>query len=121
MPCIVRLGSGRRLPLGGYVRVWKQLIDLARVDPDATGRFSPVTMDEISTVGEALRAFRAGMHDRINRHMPGYRVGRKWTLEWQTSVSRVARLLDQRVAAVRSREIPDRAMRHRLQHRLDDD
>lgn len=36
-----------------------------------------------STAREVLAEFRAGMHDRINRHLPGYGVGRKWESDWQ--------------------------------------
>jgi hypothetical protein len=32
---------------------------------------------------EILGEFRDGVHDRINRHAPGFGAGRKWDSEWQ--------------------------------------
>ena len=73
----VTLGDGRRIGLGAYVAAWarcKQLPGETRVMrcPDGLS----------GTVGDALRQLRAGMHDRINRHVPGYGVGRKWADGW---------------------------------------
>jgi hypothetical protein len=34
------------------------------------------------------------MHDRINRHIPGFGIGRKWDQDWQRQTCHAANLLN---------------------------
>lgn len=43
---------------------------------------------------DALQQFRAGMHDRINRHAPGFGAGRKWASGWQRETMQAAARLN---------------------------
>lgn len=75
----VTLGDKRRVPLGAYVAAWRAVLAAPadqRTDRSLCERFP-------STAGDVLREFRDGLHDRINRHVPGYGVGRKWSADWQ--------------------------------------
>ena len=82
--CIV-LGDGTRVPLAVYVAGWKRAKQLPGDTwvgkcPDGYGGFAR----------DALRQCRAGMHDRINRHLPGFGKGRKWADDWQWEARRFA-------------------------------
>lgn len=48
----------------------------------------PATREEI------IRQFYEGMHDRINKHDPQYRKGRKWDQDWQRQIGHAARALN---------------------------
>jgi hypothetical protein len=83
--CIV-LGDGTRIGLGRYVAGWRRAKALPGDTwigkcPDGSG----------GTAADALRQCRAGLHDRINRHLPGYGVGRKWTDDWHWQAKRFSR------------------------------
>ena len=79
----VTLGTGRRVTLGAYVDAWRRV---KAMDPNAVIRNGIQWFDQ--TAAEVLWQFRAGMHDRINRHLPGYGKGRRWTREYQVSLLR---------------------------------
>ncbi len=75
---VITLGDGRQVRLGTYVKAWKICLGLA------AGTWLPCTPGGWpGTAEEALQEFRAGLHDRINRHLPWYGKGRKWDSEWQ--------------------------------------
>jgi len=78
----VTLGDGRTIGLGRYVAAWKACLDL----PGNT-RIGRGVNGWGQTASEALADLRAGMHDRINRHLPGYGRGRKWDDDWQLAMS----------------------------------
>lgn len=85
------LGDGRRVSLRAYVAAWK-----AAIAADDCQRFRGSPSDPGGWNGsysrdDVLREFRAGMHDRINRHMPHFRRGRKWSYDWQAAALRLAR------------------------------
>lgn len=79
------LGCGRKIGLGRYVAAWKTCLDL---DPGA--RIGRGVDGCGQTAGEALRDLREGLQDRINRHLPGYGKGRKWSSDWQRAMSQAA-------------------------------
>ncbi len=88
----VTLGDGRKIGLGKYVAAWKACKALRPGDwigkgVDGWGQ----------TAGEALASLRAGMTDRINKQIPGYGVGRKWSPEWYWPMARAAADLNGRV------------------------
>lgn len=111
---VVTLGDGRRVTLGAYVRAWRTV---RAADPAALFRGSPCGDWRIpETAGESLRQFRAGMVDRINRHLPSYGRGRKWRDDWQHRARDVAWRMRARVVT-RIADCP-RELRARLDHRL---
>ena len=106
----VTLGDGRKISLGRYVAAWKACKTLS---PDtAIGRGVSGTGE---TASEALRRLHAGMHDRINRHIPGYGIGRKWSDDWFWPTWRASRDLNSRVVI---RWLPS-DLKSRFAHRLE--
>lgn len=81
----VTLGDGRKIGLGRYVAAWKRCREL----PPATDIGKGIS-GWGETAGEALCKLRDGMHDRINRHIPGYGRGRKWHHDWQRAMHQAA-------------------------------
>lgn len=111
---VIRLGSGRSVTLGAYVKAWRTVL---AADPGATFRGSPCGWHgAYETAGESLRQFRAGMVDRINRHLPGFGQGRKWDPEWQRAARDVSRRMRDRIIT-RDRDCPSE-IRPRIAHRL---
>ncbi len=86
----VRLGSGRVVSLGTYVAAWKRALS---APAHATFRETPCSWAG-GDRDQVLREFRAGLHDRINRHLPRYGKGRKWDPQWQIETYRAARDLN---------------------------
>lgn len=84
MKCII-LGNGRKIGLTRYVAAWRACKTL----PPQTW-IGPGVSGWGETAGEALQALRAGLDDRINRHIAGYGIGRKWTPDWQRAVLQAA-------------------------------
>lgn len=81
----ITLGCGRTIGLGRYVAAWKACLDLpprtyVGRGVDGWGQ----------TAGEALADLRRGLDDRINRHLPWYGKGRKWSYEWQKDTMQAA-------------------------------
>lgn len=81
----VTLADGRTIGLGKYVAAWKACKALPPQtwigkDVSGWGQFA----------GEALADLESGMVDRINRNIPGYGVGRKWSSDWQCQMWRAA-------------------------------
>lgn len=86
--CIV-LGDGRRVPLRAYVAGWRKALDLP---PTVWVPKTPSGWG--GTAGDAVREFRDGLHDRINRHLPWYGKGRKWEGDWQRETLQAALALN---------------------------
>ena len=85
----ITLGDGRKIGLGAYVKAWKACLGLpgnAYIGRGVDGWGQ--------TAGEALRDLRAGLQDRINRKIPGYGVGRKWSSDWYWPTWRAAQELN---------------------------
>ena len=81
----VTLGDGRKIGLGRYVAAWRDCLALSPETHIGRG------IDGYGqSAGEALRDLRAGMHDRINRHVPGFGRGRKWSADWQRAALHAA-------------------------------
>ena len=85
----ITLGDGRACGLGTYVKAWRAILTLPERQwlvrcPDGYG----------GTASDALRQLRDGMHDRINRHIPGYGKGRKWDSDWQRTMTQSAHALN---------------------------
>lgn len=81
----VTLGDGRKIGLGAYVKAWKACLAL----PPETAIGKGVD-GWGQSAGEALAALRAGMADRINKNIPSYGVGRKWSSDWYWPIARAA-------------------------------
>lgn len=82
----IKLGCGRRIGLGRYVAAWRRCLEL-----DAGTWIGRGVDGWGQTAGEALRELRRGLDDRINKHLAWYGKGRKWTTDWQASMWRAAR------------------------------
>lgn len=81
---VIRLPNSRCCTIGTYVASWKKLLELsADAQVGGFGHFP-------EPAAAVLRQLRRGMHDRINRHIPGYGRGRKWQHDWQVEAKRAA-------------------------------
>lgn len=105
--------STRAVPIREYVKVWR-----------AVSAAPPGTMYSSSLCGwwpatreEVLEQFREGLHARINKHVPGYGVGRHWSPDYQRSLQQVARRVNAPRTRVSLRDVL-RAYQARLAHRL---
>ena len=81
---VITLPKGSTCSLASYCAGWRKIKALA---PDALiGNWSdfPTEADAI------LRDLQFGMHERINRHIPGFGRGRKWDERYQTDLRRDA-------------------------------
>lgn len=110
---VVVLADGRRVGLGAYVAAWRHV---RKAPPGSMIRGAPGShRADWDSAAVALRQFRTGMHDRINRHLPGYGHGRKWSSDWQRAAIQTAGLVN--IPRVRVHWIP-RDLAGRLAHRL---
>jgi hypothetical protein len=76
----ITLPNGNACSLPTYVKAWRTL-KAARPEAQIEG------WDHFATeAGEILRDMTFGVHDRINRHIPGYGRGRKWSSDWQRAM-----------------------------------
>jgi hypothetical protein len=92
LPVVITLGSGIKIDVRDYAKMWRRVL---AAPPGSTFTQSlcnwwPSSRDEL------LEQFRDGMHDRINRHIPGYNVGRKWDADWQNDTWRASREVNSR-------------------------
>lgn len=112
MKRVIRLPNGKQVGIGAYARAWKKLAAGKYADDDVfrDWDYFPVTADVV------LLKMRDGMHDRINRHLPAYGRGRKWSSDWQREVEHTARLVNTPRLVVRW--VP-RDLRARLSHRIE--
>lgn len=114
----VTLGSGQRVTLATYAKVWRRLLNL----PPGPGIVASQGLSGWGsgrqTRDSLLRDFRAGMHDRINMHDPAYGRGRKWSYDWQREAMQTARAVNTPRLVVRW--VPAE-FRDRLAHRLYED
>lgn len=102
MQRVVRLGNGKQVTLSGFVAAWKRVL---AVDP-ATEYKHGLRGHDPAKASEILRDFRKGMHDRINRRVPGFghtlrpetRRGRKDCSDWYWLMWRTSRELNSRHA-----------------------
>lgn len=110
--CIV-LPSGRRVTLGVYVAAWRKL---RTIPGEAMVRgFGDFPM----SAADVLKEIRGGVADRINRHLPHYGQGRKWSSDWYWTTWRASRELNDPLRPV-IRWLP-RWLAGRFRHRLFED
>lgn len=108
----IRLGCGRAVTLAAYVKAWERALSMPG---ESVVLGAPSDSRLPSTAAEALREFRAGLHDRINRHVPSYGNGRKWESDWQRAARYTAALVSRPRAVV---DWIPRDLQARLAHRL---
>ena len=85
MKRVITLPNGRACSLPSYCAGWRKIKTLA---PDALiGNWS----DFPTEAGAILRDLHFGMHERTNRHIPGFGRGRKWDERHPTDLRRGAR------------------------------
>lgn len=108
----ITLPNGRRALLAAYCYSWRQM---KQAEPDKPIRgFDLFAMP----AADILREIRRGVHDRINRHIPGYGVGRKWDDDWQRDALHTARRVNTPRLIVRETEVHPVELRPRLAHRI---
>lgn len=108
---VIVLPNGRSVTLGEYARSWRELKTLP---PESSIR----GWDHFpATVSGVLAAIRFGVHDRINRHVPGYGDGRKWDIDWQAQARRCGYAVNTPRLIVRKSQVPIE-LRARLAHRI---
>jgi len=108
---VVRLPNGKRVTLAEYLRSWKALRSME--EGAAVSGFSYRT----ETASSVRRELRKGIDERINQHLPGYGVGRKWDSDWQRWATITAIQVNTPRRIVRPSEVPF-SLRKRLAHRL---
>jgi hypothetical protein len=82
------LPNGKSCSVAKYAAAWATLKTLA---PTA---LCPGFEHFPEPASRILAAMRSGMHDRINRHIPGFGKGRKWSSDWYWPMYRAARDLN---------------------------
>jgi hypothetical protein len=110
MRAVSLIATDKTIPLGVYVAGVRAAI----AHPGRTFRHGLTTWWPV-TGADVRREFMDGVHDRINRHVPGYGKGRKWSAEWQAEARRAAH--DVNTPRLAIRWLP-RDLRSRLAHRL---
>lgn len=85
----IQLGDGSKTSLRQYVHAWRTILTL---DPNTWLNRCPNGWG--GTAADALGQLRQGMHDRINRHLPNYGIGRKWSADWQRATIQAAHALN---------------------------
>ena len=88
MHCVT-LADGRKIGLGKYVAGWRTCRELP---PDTW--IGKGVSGWGQTAGEALADLRRGLEDRLNRHLPGYGVGRKWSSDWYFATWNASRAIN---------------------------
>ena len=113
----ITLGDGTHVTVAAYSAAWRACVAAAPGTEFRRGLcgYGSRTREEI------LGEFRDGVHDRINRHAPGFGAGRKWDSEWQRAADRTAREVNTPRLIVRwvPRDFEAR-LRHRVRRYEDD-
>jgi hypothetical protein len=103
------LPNGRAVRPAVYVSAWRTLKGLPPGELVKGFGYDPERADHV------LREMRYGLHDRINRHLPGFGVGRKWHHNWQRAALQCASRVNTPRLVVRW--VPA-DLKARLSHRL---
>lgn len=103
--------KGHSVTIAAYVQGWRAAKALP---PETMCKNGPGAWFSVSAA-EIMREIEYGMHARINRHIPGYGVGRKWSNDWQVETRRAAR--DVNTPRLIVRWLPSH-LKARLSHRL---
>lgn len=108
----ITLPNGKPVSLPVYCSAWCTLHTL---DPDERiSGFDHFPME----AGRVLREIQRGVQDRINRHLPGYGRGRKWSDDWQRAAGHTARRVNTPRLIVCLPEVHPVELRARLTHRI---
>jgi hypothetical protein len=109
----VTLGNGQRVSLGAYVAGWRTV----NAAPDGEEYSHGLCQCGPATALEVRAEYAEGLHDRINRHIAGFGVGRKWDADWQRYTLQSALRLNTPRLIVRAVELP-LWLRDRMAHRV---
>lgn len=120
MQRVVYLSEGRHVTLADYVSAWRKALTAPAGATFKNGfNWYPESREDV------LREFRRGLHDRINRRIPGFTGtlrpkllhGRKWQYEWQIETYRASQQLNHPRLIIHW--LPS-WLKERFQHRLYD-
>lgn len=70
---VITLPNQRQCRVGQYAAAWRTLL---KAKPEAS---FPGFGFHAETAASILSAMRGGLSERINRHIPGYGIGRNWS------------------------------------------
>jgi len=108
---VIGLPNGRDVTIKAYVAAWKRVSSLPReIELKGWDLFA-------TSAGEILEDIRAGVHDRINRHVPAYGKGRKWADSWFFDTFRLSRIVNSPYLRVYKSQCPVE-LRGKLLHRF---
>lgn len=110
----ITLPNGRKCGLGTYARAWAAL---KRADPAALFPGFAYFPERAESI---LHAMRGGLSERINRHVTGYGIGRKWDNDYQVRLWRDSRRLRDIAARIIVRQFETVEARSRFAHLLTD-
>lgn len=99
----------KSVPICNYVAS----IQTAKANPNQTFSHG-LTCWHPCTGSEIVDQFRASLHERINRHIPG-RAGRKWESNWFWEIYRAAKMLNTPRVAIHWLPVD---LKSRFSHRL---
>lgn len=111
---VITKPNGHPVALGEYVRSWRALQSMPPRQLVANWTWDSVP------AGEILADLSYGVQDRINRHLPWFRRGRKWDEDWQRAMIQSAHALN--TPRLRLHWLPPELKArfpHRLAHRDD--
>lgn len=106
---MIVLPSGKRVTLRAYCAAWRKVKEAAPNRLVSDFEWFPVP------AGEVKQRMLGAVHDRINKHLPGYRRGRKWDQDWQRAAVHCANEVNTPRRIVRW--VPA-DLRDRLAHRI---
>ena len=109
---VIVLPNGKTVSLSAYAKAW-QAVSHAPSDK-CFGGFGDVPQ----AAREILKAMRAGLADRINRHIPGFGRGRKWSDEYFIKAYRDSRRLRGIARRIRVYQFETTDARARFSHLL---
>lgn len=86
----IRLGNGRSVSLRAYIDAWRRVIHAPSSTTFHAALTHPFDHRDETNRDILLGQFRAGLDDRINRHIAWYGHGRKWSYQWQSEAINLA-------------------------------
>lgn len=101
----IKIAGGRKVSLGSYVMAWRKAKALKKEGKGNMEIAATPCCEYGGTVDGMLRQISQGVHARINRHIAGYGIGRKWKDDWQWGIERFRRAVESR-QALRLRDCP---------------
>lgn len=110
---VVKLGNGKVITLATYVAGWRKV----KQDDPSTKYKHGLSGWWSDSAQEILADYRKGLHERINRHIPEFGKGRKWSTDWYWQMWRTSRELNTPRLAIHWLPFE---LRERFAHRLSD-